>query len=135
LTGQSVLSIPALTAFTRARLSFDVRPLTEGTVTGGSLTAESLPSADVVLEAVLATGAAAATGTSWGVDDATIRPSVGIDSPPGEGRASLLAAHPSAVANENMRIMGIDDLWETYCISSMEELLIRIGNGIRAPAG
>jgi hypothetical protein len=66
--------------------------------------------------------AAAATRTTFGVDEA-IWPSVAIASPPGEGRASLAAAHASAVARMSERSMGMDDdLWETYCISSMEEL-------------
>jgi hypothetical protein len=51
-TGQAVFSSPALTAFTSARLSFLVRPFTEGTVIGGSLAAESLAVLDAVLEAV-----------------------------------------------------------------------------------
>src|ERR1700719_930030 len=51
-TGHCVLSSPALTAFTSARLSFFVRPFTEGTVIGGSFAAESLPTLDAVLEAL-----------------------------------------------------------------------------------
>jgi hypothetical protein len=107
-----VLSFPALTAFTRARLSFDVRPFTEGTVTGGSFAAESLPTPDGVLDAILISGgvAAAATGTSCGVDDATICASVGSDSPPGVGRASLLAAQASAVISTKESMGMVDDL-------------------------
>jgi hypothetical protein len=48
-----VFSIPALIAFTSARLSFLVRPLTEGTVIGGSLDVESTGAPDEVLDAVL----------------------------------------------------------------------------------
>jgi hypothetical protein len=101
-----VLSIPALIAFTSARLSFDVRPLTEGTVIGGSFAAVSFPAADAVLDVVVArTGdAAAATDTICGVDEA-VRASVGIDSPPGEGRASFAAAQASAVARVNEKNM------------------------------
>jgi hypothetical protein len=119
-----VLSIPALTALTSAMLSFDVRPFTDGTVIGGSLAAVSFPIPDAVLDVVLTRIglAAAATGTICGVDEA-IRASVGTASPPGEGRASLAAAQASAVASVNERSMGMDvDLWDSYCISSMEEL-------------
>jgi hypothetical protein len=133
-TGQAVLSIPALIAFTSARLSFEVRPFTEGTVIGGSLAPESFPVPDTVLDAVLAGigDAATATGTICGVVEA-ICASVGIASPPGEGRASLVAAQASAVPTANMRSMGMDDdLWETYCISSTEELLVR---GVRSDLG
>ena len=127
-----MLSIPALIAFTRARLSFRVRPFTEGTVIGGSLSAESFPVPDAVLDAVLAGigDAAAATGTTCGVGEPAICASVGTASPPGEGRASLDAAQASAVASVNERSMGMDDdLWETYCISSMDELVIRSVRG------
>jgi hypothetical protein len=121
-----VLSIPASTALTKARLSFDVRPFTEGTVIRGCLTAVSLPAPDAGLDVVAGRigVAAAATGTICGGEEA-ICPSVEIASPPGEGRASLVAAQASAVASVNERSMGMDDdLWETYCISSTEELLI-----------
>jgi len=100
-----VLSIPALTAFTRARLSFFVRPFTEGTVTGGSF-AVSLPAPATALGvAVPRTGEAAdATGTICGVDEAVCT-SLGTDSPPGEGLESLAAAQASAVANVNEKNM------------------------------
>jgi hypothetical protein len=69
--------------------------------------------------------AATATGTTCGVEEASCA-SAGIASPPGEGRASLVAAQASAVASVNEISMGMDDdLWETYCISSMEESLVR----------
>ena len=55
-TGQSVFFIPALTALTNAMLSFLVRPLTVGTVTGGSLAVESLPRPFVVVDGVAASG-------------------------------------------------------------------------------
>jgi hypothetical protein len=134
-TGQAVLSNPALIAFTSARLSFDVRPFTDGTVIGGAL-AVSFPTPDAVLDVVFARigVAAAATGTTCGVDTA-ICASVGTDSPPGEGRASLAAAQASPVASMNVRSMGIDDdLCETYCISSMEESLVRSDLGDYLPA-
>jgi hypothetical protein len=119
-----VLSSPALIAFTRARLSFRVRPFTEGTVIGGSLAAESLPVLDTVLAGI--GEAAAATGTICGAGEPAIRALLATASPPGEGgRASLVAAQASAVARVNERSMGMDDnLWETYCISSTEELLV-----------
>jgi hypothetical protein len=94
-----VLSIPALIAFTSARLSFFVRPFTEGTVTGGSLAAVSFPAPDTVLAVLVPpTGDAAATGTICGVDEAVCT-SLGTDSPPGEGLESRAAAQASAVAN------------------------------------
>jgi hypothetical protein len=68
--------------------------------------------------------AATATGTTCGVDEAML-PLVVMASPPGEGRASLAAAHASARVSERSMEMD-DDLWETYCISSTEELLIRV---------
>lgn len=64
-TGHALSSRPALTAFTRARLSFFVRPLTDGTVTGGAFAAESFPTPEGVLEAVFRTA-----GLSVGVEDA-----------------------------------------------------------------
>jgi len=122
-----VFSIPALIALTRARLSFRVRPFTEGTVIGGFLAAECFPAPDSVLDAVLGRigDSAAATGTICGVGEPAIRALVATASPPGEGgRASLVAAQASAVARVNEISMGMDDnLWETYCISSTEELL------------
>jgi hypothetical protein len=51
-TGQLLFINPTVMALTSARLSFLVRPLTEGTVTGGSLDAESLPTLEAVLEAL-----------------------------------------------------------------------------------
>jgi hypothetical protein len=63
-TGQLVFFNPAVTAFTSARLSFLVRPFTEGTVIRGSL-AESLSTPDAVLEAV---------GVVAGVDEAEPTP-------------------------------------------------------------
>ena len=102
-TGQAVLSLPALTAFTSARLSFDVRPFTEGTVTRGSLTAVS-PATETVLGVVVPPRGDAAAAIC-GVDGA-FWASLGIASPPGEGLPSLAAAQASAVANvkeKNMR--------------------------------
>jgi hypothetical protein len=54
-------------AFTRARLSFLVRPLTEGTVIGGALATESFPTLEAVLEAVVD---AEGVGVVAGVDEA-----------------------------------------------------------------
>ena len=111
LTGQSGFLSPAETAFTNARLSFFVRPFTDGTVTGGAFAAESLPAVDVVLEAVLnvesvdeavrafPSGAAAPSGG----------PAGGITSIPGDGRVSLLAAHASEVASAKEMSMGIEE--------------------------
>lgn len=104
-TGQSGLSNPAVMAFTRARLSFFVRPLTEGTDIGGSFGAESFPIVDAVLEAVLGV-----VGVATGVDDAAVTPwaeavgsvpSGGRPSTPGAGCASLLAAQPSDATKAN----------------------------------
>lgn len=103
-----------------------MRPFTEGTVIGGSLAAESFPTPDAVLDAVLAGigDDETATATVCGVDDPTVCASGEIDSPPGEGRASLLAAQASAVASVSERSTGMDDdLGETYCISSIERVV------------
>ena len=110
LTGQSGFLSPAETAFTNARLSFFVRPFTDGTVTGGAFAAEFPPAVDVVLEAVLnvesvdeaVTKAAAASGG----------PAGGICSVPGDGRVSLLAAHASEVASAKEMSMGIEYLFD-----------------------
>ena len=110
LTGQSGFLSPAETAFTNARLSFFVRPFTDGTVTGGAFAAEFPPAVDVVLEAVLnvesvdeaVTAAAAASGG----------PAGGICSVPGDGRVSLLAAHASEVASAKEMSMGIEFLFD-----------------------
>jgi hypothetical protein len=64
LTGQLVFFNPAVTALTSARLSFLVRPFTDGTVTGGSM-AESAPTFDAVLDAVVVVA---------GVDEAEVTP-------------------------------------------------------------
>jgi hypothetical protein len=114
-TGQLVFSSPALTAFTSARLSFLVRPFTEGTVIGGSLAAESFAVPGVVLEAAF--DAAVAVGgvddalpvTPWGAAVAAREPSGGIASTPGEGRASLLAAQASEDMSTNETSMGIEN--------------------------
>jgi len=107
-----------------------VRPFTEGTVTGGSLAAVSFPTPDAEVDAIAGRigAASTATGTTVEVEEATC-PSVEMDSPPGEGRESLVAAQASAVARVSERSMGIEDLWVAYCISSMEELLIRGDSG------
>jgi hypothetical protein len=121
--------MPALTAFTSARLSLLVRPFTDGTVTGGSFTAESFPTPGFVLDAVLAallgeTGWGLVTWIAGSVDVATVWLSVGIVSDPGVGRASLLEAHANPPRSANAENIGMDDiLRETYCISSTEELL------------
>jgi hypothetical protein len=47
-----VFFIPTFTAFTSSRLSLFVRPLTVGTVIGGSSAVESFPVRDAVLEDV-----------------------------------------------------------------------------------
>jgi len=122
--------MPALTAFTSARLSFLVRPFTDGTVTGGSFAAESFPTPGFVLDAVLAAllgeaGCGLATWIAGSVDMPTVWLSVGIASEPGVGRASLLEAHANAPRSANPENFWTDDiLRETYCISSTEELLI-----------
>src|SRR5687767_10689851 len=85
-TGHAVFASPDLTAFTRARLSFFVRPLTEGTVTGGAFTTVSLPTLEAVLEAVfepvtLSVGVDDAAGvTPWGETETASVPSVVIPS-------------------------------------------------------
>src|SRR5687767_7119501 len=83
-TGQAVFARPDLTAFTRARLSFFVRPLTDGTVIGGAFTTVSLPTLEAVLEAVfepvmLSVGVDDAAGiTPWGEAATTSVPSVSL---------------------------------------------------------
>jgi hypothetical protein len=120
-----VFSNPAVTAFTSARLSFFVRPFTEGTVTGGSFEIESLPILDVVVEALRGVaGVDEADPTPWGTTDAIGPPAGGISSTPGVGRASLPAAQAREAMRANEVNTGIDDdLLKTYCISSIEELL------------
>ena len=109
-TGQSVFSSPALTAFTSARLSFFVRPFTEGTVTGGSLAAESLPTLDAVLEAVLGVDGVdeAVPTTPCGTAAESAVPAGGIPSTPGDGRASLVAAQASELTRANKTNTGIE---------------------------
>jgi len=68
-TGHSGLVSPALIAFTRARLSFLVRPLTDGTVIGGALATESFPTLETVLDAVL-DAEGIGVGVVAGVDEA-----------------------------------------------------------------
>ena len=110
-----MLSSPALTAFTSARLSFLVRPFTEGTVIGGSLAAESLPTGESVLDAVVGVN-----GVDDGVDEAvpvapcgtaaaSDRPGGGSSAAPGADRASLLAAQASEAMRANDESMGIDE--------------------------
>jgi len=100
-------------------LSFLVRPFTVGTVIGGSFDVESLPLPEVVLDAVrpvggapeevvlLATSAADATlaGDAWG----------GMTSPPGVGRASLLAAQ----ATEAISAKGKSTLIDEYLLNKL----------------
>jgi len=66
-----------------------------------------------------------------------LRALVATASPPGEGGcASLVAAQANAVARVNERSMGMDDdLWETYCISSTEELVVRSVRSVRSVRG
>src|SRR6185436_1125694 len=108
-TGQAVLFSPAFTALTRAMLSFLVRPGIDGTVTGGSLGAESLPTPVAVLDAVPVAGTVAVeaeleTGVELALGDgeasATCVPSGGT-SPTGFGRPSLLAAQAADAAMVN----------------------------------
>src|ERR1700686_845475 len=88
-TGQLVFSSPAVTAFTSARLSFLVRPFTEGTVIRGSFATGSFAVPGVVLEAAFdAAGAVegvddALPVTPWGPAVEAREPSVGIPSNPG----------------------------------------------------
>jgi hypothetical protein len=105
-----------LIAFTRARLSFFVRPFTEGTVIGGAFATESFPRFEAVLEAVLD---ADGVGVAAGVDEApwlmpwaeAVRtvPAGGSPSTPGAERPSLLAAQASEPIRANERSTGIDD--------------------------
>src|SRR6476469_1739712 len=95
LTGQAVLLSPALTALTRAMLSFLVRPLMVGTLIGGSFAAESLPVPLAELDAVPpGTGGIAGwlAATEVMVDEAAVEVPSGSRSPDGVGRESLAAA-------------------------------------------
>jgi hypothetical protein len=100
-----------VTAFTSARLSFFVRPFTDGTVTGGSFAAESLRAVDFVLEAVLNVERVdeAATPFAWPAPATSGGPAGGISSIPGAGRTSLLAAHASEVASAKEMSMVIEE--------------------------
>src|ERR1700746_4113834 len=83
-TGQAVLFSPALTALTRAMLSFFVRPLMVGTVIGGSFATESLPAPLAELDAVPpGTGGIAGwlAVTEAMVDEATVEAPSGGTSP------------------------------------------------------
>jgi hypothetical protein len=138
-TGQSGLVSPALIAFTRARLSFFVRPLTDGTVIGGALATESLPAVDGVLEAALdSEGVEVGIGVVAGVDEAPWLmpwaeavgsvPLGGRPSAPGAARPSLLAAQARELIRANEMSTGIDDdLRKTYCISSTVGLVMAGG--------
>jgi hypothetical protein len=113
LTGQSGFLSPAETAFTNARLSFLVRPFTDGTVTGGAFAAESLPAVDVVLEAVLNVESVeeAVTAFPWAAAAASGGPAGGISPIPGDGR-SLLAAQASEVASAKETSMITEYLFD-----------------------
>src|SRR4051812_37202369 len=137
-TGHSLFFSPALTALTSARLSFFVRPLIVGTVTGGSFAAESLAPA-LVLDAATpdAPGAPAPTVVDGVVDafalgeaSATWVPSGGT-SPAGEGRASLPAAHPRDTNSANgIRPVEAESLLNRLlCISYWELTVLRMELG------
>lgn len=107
------MSNPARIAFTKARLSFFVRPLTEGTVIGGSFAAESFAMVEAVVKAVLDDA-----GATTGVDDAAVTPwaeavgtvpSGGSPSTPGAGPASLLAAQAREARRATERNTVIDE--------------------------
>jgi hypothetical protein len=99
-----------------------VRPLTDGTVTGGGLATESLPIFEAVLEAVL-DAAGVVVGVAAGVEEAptatpctpwaeavaAMAPSGEMPSTPAAGRVSLLAAQASEATRANERITLIDD--------------------------
>jgi hypothetical protein len=115
LTGQSGFLSPAETAFTNARLSFFVRPFTDGTVTGGTVTGgafarESLPAVDGVLEAVLNVESVEEAVTAFPLAAAAASggPAGGISAIPGDGRVSLLAAQASEVASAKETSMIIE---------------------------
>jgi hypothetical protein len=110
-TGHLVFSSPAVTAFTSARLSFLVRPFTDGTVIGGSLEAESSTTVDAVLDAALGVEGVeeAVPETPCGAATASGGPAGGIASIPGVGRVSLPAAQASEAMRANKESMGIDD--------------------------
>jgi hypothetical protein len=85
-----------------------------------------------VLDAVLAGigEAAAATVTICGAGAPAIRALLATASPPGEGGCASLVAAQASVARINEISMGMDDnLWETFCISSTEELVDRSVRG------
>lgn len=115
-TGQAVLLSPALTALTRAMLSFLVRPLMVGTVIGGSFAAESFPVPLAVLDAVR-TAVGAVDELATPAAEAVEGPS-GMTSPAGVGRASLLA-HAMDTKNAKGMSMPVDEclLNKLRCIS------------------
>jgi hypothetical protein len=115
-TGHAVFSKPALTAFTRARLSFFVRPLTEGTVIGGAFGAESVSTLEGVLEAVFG-GAGPSVGvedvagvTPWGEAATAMNPPVEMPSAAAAERVSLLATQ----AREARRVREINTVIDEY---------------------
>jgi hypothetical protein len=90
--------------------------LTDGTVTGGALATESLPTLEAVLEAVLdAEGVVAVTGvdeapgpTPW-MEAVERDPAGGMALTPGAERPSLLAAQARMLMRANETSTGIDD--------------------------
>jgi hypothetical protein len=118
-TGHAVFARPDLTAFTRARLSFFVRPLTEGTVIGGAFAAESFPTLEAVLEAVfeavrLSVGVDDAAGvTPWSEVAASV-PAVAIPSVAAE-RASFAATQ----ARDARRVREINTVKDEYVLNKV----------------
>jgi len=96
-------------AFTRARLSFFVRPFTDGTVIGGSLSAESLAAVAPVLDAVLDAGVDEAAPVTPCGAVARRGPAGGSASTPGDGCASLLAAQARDAISAKEVNTGIDE--------------------------
>ena len=91
-----------------------MRPFTEGTVIGGSFAAESLPTLDAVLEALVGVNGADGAreeepATPCGAALASDGTAGGSSAAPGIGRASLLAAQASEAMRANDMSMGIDE--------------------------
>jgi hypothetical protein len=121
-TGHLLLSRPALTAFTRARLSFFVRPLTDGTVIGGAFAAESFPTPAAVLEAVfertaLSVGVDDAAGvTPWGEVATASDTSVEI---PSAAAAAERGSLPATQARDARRAREINTVIDEYLLNKV----------------
>jgi hypothetical protein len=124
-TGHAVFLRPAFTAATSARLSFLVRPLMVGTITGGSFGAESVAVLEAVEDPAVAAGAVD-DAAAMGAASATSVTSGGT-SPAGVGPASLLAAQ----AIETAKMTAFRDRYLMSKVSILLMSVTMVGNEAR----